>query len=113
MAPPDESSPNNTPPVRGSGSERRREHRRPMQSKAVLTVLGGPMADSTHEILTRDLSDDGVSFLLRDSLSVGQRCRIDISSNGGPAQSYLCEVVRTRPLSNGKHEMAVKFRSRT
>lgn len=83
-----------------------------MQTKATLTVLDGPFANSTHEILTRDLSDMGVSFLLRDALHIGQSCRLDLPHNGSPAQSWLCEVVRTRPLSNGKHEMAVKFRGR-
>jgi hypothetical protein len=92
-------------------SDRRRDQRRPMQSKATLTVLDGAQANQAFEIMTRDLSEGGVLFLLKESLSVGQSCRLEMA-DGAASESYFCEVVRTRPLSNGKHEMAVKFRSR-
>jgi hypothetical protein len=80
-----------------------------MQTRAALVILDGPYAGARHEILTRDQSMSGVSFLLRDPLAVGQTCRIETSTRLGLTR-HLAEVVRSRPLSNGRHEMAVQFR---
>lgn len=88
--------------------ERRRDHRRPATVKATLTILDGASAGASHEVHTRDLSSSGVSFLLREGLAVGQTIKLTVQN--GRTQSYLAEVVRSRPLSSGKHEMAVQFR---
>jgi hypothetical protein len=89
--------------------------RRLAQNKAILTVLDGPLANSTHQIITRDLSLSEVSFLLRQPLAVGQICRLQVLGSGqgnGELKPRLCEVVRCRPLSNGRHEMSVRFRDK-
>jgi hypothetical protein len=99
------------PPIIGrpTDRDRRRDMRKPMQSKAILTIIDGPGAGHKHEILTRDLSFSGVSFLLREEMAVGHTCSIAVS-NGYRTDTHLAEVTRTRPLSNGKFEMSVQFR---
>lgn len=90
--------------------ERRKDARRIVQNKSVLHVLDGPHAGTSFEVQTRDLSMGGSSFLLREALAVGQICRIEVTSPSGKVSSRICEIVRSRPLSNGKYEMAVQYR---
>ncbi len=96
-------------PAAPFGLDRRREHRRIERIKAVLTVLDGPAADSTHAITTRDLSLSGISFLLKIELRVGQSCRIEMRPDNAPITLRECEIVRSRSLSNGKYEMGAQF----
>jgi len=96
---------------RSSLSDRRTSHRGPVQTKARLTVLDAAALDgASHDIMTREASLSGITFLLRESLSVGQKCRVEFDSNGHPGKRYLAEIVRSRPISGGRYEMAMEYR---
>lgn len=95
---------------RVSLSERRTSHRGPVQTKARLVVLGPLGEGASYDILTRDGSLSEITFLLRERLSVGQQCRIEIPDGPGKVRKYLSEVVRSRPITGGRFEMAVQFR---
>jgi len=92
-------------------ADRRGENRRAVQTKATLTLLDGEGAGTSQEVLTRDLALSGISFFLNHPLTVGQNCRVDLTTPGGN-QTHACEVVRVRAVSNGRFEMAVQVRAR-
>ena len=94
-------------PRASSLSDRRTSHRGPVQTRCKLVVLDGPNAGASHEILAREGAMGGMSFLLRECLTVGQQCRLEFGP-GTPAAT--AEIVRSRPISAGRYEMALQIR---
>ncbi len=96
-----------TPNVRTSLSDRRTNHRGPIQSKARLIVTDALGIEQSYEIMSRESAAGEQTFLLRETLSVGQSCRIEFE----PAKrKFSAEVVRSRAISAGRYEMTIELR---
>ena len=92
--------------------DRRRERRGPVRRSAKVTVLSGLANGEQYEVITRDASTAGSSFFLRSPLPIGTRIRLVEIVDEKPHRSFEGEVVRSRPISNGRHEMNVKYDTR-
>ena len=80
--------------------------------QATLELTTGEDAGATFDIQTRDSADGGLAFMLKRPLDVGQAVRI-INAVGdardSDAEAYDARVVRSRPISNGRYEVAAQL----
>lgn len=92
--------------------DRRRERRGPVRREAQIEILSGLGAGERHDVITRDASTAGSSFYLRSVLPVGTRLRVTELVDERPHRIFEGEVFRTRPISNGRQEMSVRYEAR-
>lgn len=92
--------------------DRRRERRGPVRREAQVTVLSGIARDEQYTVTTRDASTAGSSFYLKSPLPIGTRVKIVELVEERPHRSFEGEVYRVRPISNGRHEMSVRYELR-
>lgn len=95
------------PPIR---FERRRERRNAAAIKVTMTVLNGPGAGQTRELVTRDSSYSGVSFTTDQPLSVGQSCQLFLQNPDLTIARFVAQVIRSRTNSEGNYEVAMRFK---
>lgn len=95
------------PPMR---FERRRERRNAASIKVTMTVLNGPGAGQTKELVTRDTSFGGVSFTTDQPLSIGQSCQLFLQNPDLTIARFVAQVIRSRTNGEGNYEVAMMFK---
>lgn len=86
------------------------------RTKAVLQLITGEKAGTTFDILTRDSAEGGVAFMLKEPIPVGQAVRLLMNAETAEQDEIddeagiAAEITRSRAISNGRFEMAAKFR---
>ncbi|MEM1012551.1 MAG: PilZ domain-containing protein [Planctomycetota bacterium] len=93
--------------------DRRRERRGPVRRSAKVEVTSGLFGGEQFDVVIRDASLAGSAFYLKESLPVGTKLRLTEIIDERPHRAFVGEVTRTRPISNGRHEMNVRYAERT
>ena len=92
--------------------DRRRDRRGPVRRSAVVTCTGGLMDGERFDVTVRDCSNVGSAFYLREPLPVGTKLEVCELVDDRPHRRFSGEVTRVRPISNGRHEMTVRYDAR-
>lgn len=94
--------------------DRRRRPRRNCVHENRVTVLDGLLAGQQFECIQREISAETASLLVKAELRVGQRVKLQCFEDGQPVgQADNAEVIRSRPLTTGRHEVLVEYRRPT
>jgi len=87
-------------------AERRRETRQTAQLKVTLNTPGRPARD----VVTKDRSFSGISFVASEPLSLGHDCHVELENADQTFARFLAKVVRCRRIADNEYEIAVQFR---
>ncbi len=90
----------------------RRQRRGPVRRSARVKVQGGLFGGESFDVTIRDASTAGSAFYLREALPVGTKVRVIELVDGRQHRTFDGEVCRSRPISNGRHEMNVRYSER-
>jgi hypothetical protein len=89
--------------------DRRRELRNTTAVWVTMTILNGPGAGSTHQLVSRDSSFTGVSFTIDQPLTLGQSCTLYLQNPDQTIARFVAQVIRSRATGQGQYEVALRF----
>ena len=91
---------------KSSEPNRRKEVRNTAKLKVTLTTPGGESRD----VMTRDSSFSGISFVAAEAMSLGHDCHIVLENADHTFMRFVAKVIRSRNVAEGEFEIAVQFR---
>jgi hypothetical protein len=92
--------------------DRRRDRRGPVRRAAKVEVVSGLARGESYDVTIRDASLSGSAFYLREALPVGTGVRVVELVDDRPHRTFEGEITRARPITNGRHEMSVRYTHR-
>ena len=94
-----------TPPMKMSDADRRSESRDTTPLKVTLYTAG-----ATRELLTKDRSFSGISFIAAEPMALGQDCQVVLENGDQTFARFTARVVRSVSIDERTFEIAVQFR---